>query len=82
MALFPVFSSSLCGGQAVGGRRKWWHLERGESGALIACLYEGEQVQGESRDREVCAMYEEIYRFTINRGTLERKSLTLPLCFV
>lgn len=33
---FSVFSSSLCGGKAVGGRRKWCHLERGQSGALIA----------------------------------------------
>lgn len=50
---FSVFSSSLCGGKAAGGRRKWWCSENGESGALIACLYERGQVPGESRDREV-----------------------------
>ncbi len=41
---FSVFSSSLCGGKAWGGRRKWWRLERGQSGALIACLCEGGKV--------------------------------------
>lgn len=45
---FSVFSSSLCGAKAVGGRRKWWHLERGQSGTLIARVWEGKLVEGMS----------------------------------
>lgn len=42
---FSVFSSSLCGGRAVGGRRKWGRLERGQSGLLIACLCEEKKIK-------------------------------------
>lgn len=58
-----------------------WCLEqaRGQSGTLIASLFEGGKMRGEV---ETGGVYEECMNTSIDLLLAETKSLTLPLCFV